>query len=145
VSGDYEMANDADTGRSLFAWNVGAWFGTQLGCTLWLLILGIVFFSKDKLATWACIAAFVILNAWGLYLWQSRNRISAYSGLQRFLLVASLIIAPVVLLVNNRDVNALPTSGALVSTYLPYWVILFAPALMLFFFLLERNTRQIRK
>jgi hypothetical protein len=68
-------------------------------------------------------ASFPLLNAWGLYLWQSRERLSAYGGLQRFLGVTSVVIALVVCVVNSRGLSAPPSPGALVSTYLPYWVI----------------------
>ena len=87
------MATDGRGRLSAFAWNAGGWFGTQLGCTLWLLILGFVLFSKDPLAAWVCLAGFLVLNAWALYLWRSRKQLSAYAGLQRFLLAASVIIA----------------------------------------------------
>ena len=44
----------------------------------------------------------------------NRERLSAYAGLQRFLLVASVIIAVVVLVVNIRGVSEPPPSGSLV-------------------------------
>ena len=38
------MASSENRTPAAFAWNVGGWFGTQIGCTLWLLILGFVLF-----------------------------------------------------------------------------------------------------
>ncbi len=136
------MASSGNSAPSTFAWNAGGWFGAQVGCTLWLLILGFVLFRKDALAGWTCVASFFVLNAWGLYLWRSRERLSAYAGLQRFLIAASVVIALVVWVVNTRGLSEPPTPGALVSTYLPYWVIAAAPALMLLFFLRERKVRR---
>ena len=136
------MATDRNSTPSAFAWNVGGWFGAQLGCTLWLPILGLVLLRKDALAAWVCVASFLVLNAWGFYLWRARERLSAYAGLQRFLLAASVIIAVVVVVVNTRGLSEPPNAGALVSTYLPYWVIAAAPALMLFFFFRERSVRR---
>jgi len=124
--------------RSSFAWNAGGWFGSQLGCTLWLLILGLVLLRKDAVAAWVCVAGFVVLNVWGLYLWRSRVRRSAYSGVQRFLVVASVMIAVVVLVVNARGASEPPAGGSLASTYLPYWAMAVAPTLMLIFLLRER-------
>lgn len=138
------MTTDGNRTPSVFAWNAAGWFGAQGGCTLWLLILGFVLLRKDSLAAWACVASFLVLNAWGLYLWRSRERLSAYAGLQRFLLAASVIIAVVVVVVNTRGLSEPPTPGALVSTYLPYWVIAAAPALMLLFFFRERKVRRAR-
>ena len=136
------MATDGNSAPSAFAWYAGGWFGAQFGCTLWLLILGFVLFPKDSLAAWVCVASFLLLNAWGLYLWRSRERLTAYAGLQRFLIAASVVIALVVWVVNSRGLSEPPAPGALVSTYLPYWVIAAAPALMLLFFLRERKAKR---
>lgn len=128
--------------QSSFAWNAGGWFGSQFGCTLWLLILGLVLLRMDAVAAWSCLVGFAILNAWGFYLWGARARLSAYAGVQRFLLLASLLIALVVFVVNARGVSEPPHPGALVSTYLPYWVIAVAPALMVVFLFRERLVKR---
>ncbi len=139
---------DMTTGNSAphaFSWNAGGWFGSQLGCTLWLLILGFVLLSRDALAASVCLAGFLALNAWGLYLWRGRQGLSPYSAIQRFLLAASVVIAVVVAVVNVRGVSEPPAAGALVSTYLPYWVIAVAPALMVLFFLRQRGLNRSQK
>jgi hypothetical protein len=136
------VASSENGTPSAFAWNAGGWFGTQFGSTLWLLILAFVLFRRDAFAGWTCIASFFVLNAWGFYLWRRRERLSAYGGLQRFLTAASVIIAVVVWVVNSRGLSESPTPGAMVSTYLPYWVIAAAPALMVLFFLRERKVRR---
>jgi len=133
------MFNNANGARSAFTWNAGGWFGSQLGCTLWLLILGLVLLSKDSLAAWLCVAGCALLNAWGWYLWRRREQLSAYAGLQRFLLAASVVIALVVVVVNSRGVSEAPPPEALVSTYLPYWLMAIAPVLMVVFFLRDRR------
>jgi len=135
-------STDQHVARSAFVWYAGGWFGTQFGCTLWMLILGFVLLSRDRLGALACIAGFLILNAWGLYRWQSKARLTAYAGQQRFLLVASVIVAAVVSALNLRGLSAPPAPGTLVSTYLPYWVILLAPGLMLLFHWRERKVAQ---
>jgi hypothetical protein len=136
------VASPENSTVSAFAWNAGGWLGTQVGCTLWVLILGFVLFRRDALVGWTCVSSFFVLNAWGLYLWRSRERLSAYAALQRFLIAASVVIALVVWVVNSRGLSEPPSPGALVSTYLPYWVIAAAPALMLLFFLRERKVRR---
>jgi len=136
------MATDENASNTAFFWNAGGWFGSQLGCTLWLLILGFVLLSRDSLAGVLCLTSFVALNAWGLFLWRRREHLSAYAGLQRFLLAVSLVIALVVVVLNGRGVPEPPVPGNLVSTYLPYWCIAVAPTLMLFFFLRERKVKR---
>lgn len=136
------MTAEHNVSRSSFAWNGAAWFGSQFGCTLWLLILGLFLFWKDVLSASVCVAGFAVLNAWGVYLWRVRQRLSAFAGLRRFLLAASVTFAVVVLIVNAREVSEPPVPGALVSTYLPYWLIGVAPALLLLFFLHERKAKR---
>jgi hypothetical protein len=136
------MTTDSSDTRSAFQWNAGGWLGTQIGCTLWLLILGAVLMARDPLAGGLCIGAFAVLNGWGLYLWRSRDRLSAYAGLQRFLMLASVLVAGVVIAVNWRGLSELPGPGMPVSTYLPYWVIPAFPALMLYFYWRERQARR---
>lgn len=139
------MTTDENVAPSSFTWNAGGWFGSQLGCTLWLLILGLVLLRKDAVSAWVCVASFAILNVWGFHLWRVRGRLSAYAGLQRFLLAASVLIAAVVLVVNVRGVSEPPAPGSLVSTYVPYWVIGVAPALMLLFFWRERMVKRTQR
>ena len=136
------MATDGRSAVTAFSWNAGGWFGSQVGCTLWLLILGAVLLSKDSLAAWLCVGGFMVLNAWGLYLWRGREKLTAYVGMQRFLCATSLIIALVVAVVNGRGVSEPPAPGALVSTYLPYWAIAVAPGLMLLFYWRERQVKR---
>jgi len=138
------MANDKNSAPSAFIWNTGGWFGSQVGSTIWMLILGFVLLSKDSLAASVCFGGFVVLNAWGLFLWRSRERLSVYAGLQRFLASATVVIALVVVVVNERGVSQPPAPGALVSTFFPYWVILAAPMLMFLFFLREREGKRKR-
>ncbi len=139
------MEGQPNPASSSFAWNAGGWFGSQAGCTLWLLILGLLVFQKDAVSGGVCLASFALLNAWGLYLWRRRGRLSAYAGLQRFLFAASVLIAVVVYVLNARGVAEPPAPGAFVSTSLPYWVVAMAPALMLVFFLREHSARRGRK
>ncbi len=135
------MATEQGTAPSSFGWNAGGWFGSQIGSTLWMLILGLVLFTKDSVSAWVCVVGFLGLNALGVYLWRSQGHLSAFAGLQRFLLVESVIIAVVVLVVNLRGVSEPPAPGALVSTYLPYWVIAIAPGFLVVFYLREPKVR----
>jgi hypothetical protein len=139
------MATEENNAQPAFSWNAWGWFGTQLGATLWMLILGVVLLSKDSLAALVNVGGFVVLNAWGLCLWQSRERLSAHAGFQRLLGASSVVIAFVVVVNNSRGSSQPRVPGAWVSTYLPYWVIAVAPALMLLFFLLERQMKRNRE
>lgn len=131
------MTTESNKPRSAFTWNVGGWFGSQIGGTLWLLILGLLLLSIDSLTAWVSLGSYGVLNAWGLYLWGARRRISAYAAIQFFLSAASVFIALVVSVANNRGLSQPPAPGVLVSTSLPWGVIAVAPGLMVWFFLME--------
>jgi hypothetical protein len=141
--------------RSAFAWSAGAWWGTTIGCTLWLLILGGVLLFRDAFAGGVCIASFAALNAWGVLLWWARGRLSAYRGLQCFFAALSLVVLFVALFLHIEEVSnvsavdvsvlqpdaAIPedvstpypsTPAGLFSPYVPSWTIVIGPALMLF-------------
>ncbi|OGO71935.1 MAG: hypothetical protein A2Z37_03000 [Chloroflexi bacterium RBG_19FT_COMBO_62_14] len=131
------MTTESNKPRSAFTWNVGGWFGSQIGGTLWLLILGLLLLSIDSLTAWVSLGSYGVLNAWGLYLWGARRRISAYAAIQFFLSAASVFIALVVSVANSRGLSQPPAPGVLVSTSLPWGVIAVAPGLMVWFFLME--------
>lgn len=123
------MNPPASTAATAFIWNRGGWFGGQLGCTVWLLFPA-VGLPRQSVLIWLSLGSFVALNAWGLYLWRRRFSLSAYAGIQRFLLAASVIVALVVLTFRANGVAE------------PYWIIALAPALMLVCSMRERQVRQ---
>ena len=128
--------------QTAFVWNAGGWFGSQVGSTLWLLILGLGVARRDPLAGSLAVGGFLALNAWGLSLWRSRARLGAYAGIQRFLLAATAVVAVVVVVAHARSTATTPRPGALASTFLPGWVVLMFPGLMLLFWLRERLARR---
>ncbi|MBI3786207.1 MAG: hypothetical protein HY270_22700 [Deltaproteobacteria bacterium] len=138
--------NEADrVETTAFQWNAGAWFGSQLGCTIWLLIYGMLSVAKDLWTAVLSIGGFFVLNAWGVHLWRLRDRLAAYPAMQRFLLMSTPVVALLTFVANRRGVSQPPNPGDSVSTYLPYWIVLVCPALMLGMFVLERATRAVAK
>lgn len=103
-------------------WNAGGWFGSQLGCTLWMILLSNQLASRDTLAAAACVAGFALLNLLGIILWRRRARMTMYRGIQLLLVAVALVVAVVVVLVRQR----------VPELYFPYWTLLVAPGLMLF-------------
>jgi hypothetical protein len=125
-----------------FTWNLGGWLGSQLGGTLWILILGLLLVPRDFGAGSVCLGVFVLCNLGGFLLWRSRQSLSAYAGLQGLLaiLFAGVVVVYVTLLL--RGPSKPPEPGALVSTSLPLVVVVMFPALMLLFYLRERSVRR---
>jgi hypothetical protein len=78
-------AKEPMLGPGQFQWNTGGWFGSQLGCTAWMLVGAAVIAPQAPLvaAWWAC--CFVIANAVGTGLWWRRDRLSPYPAIQALL------------------------------------------------------------
>ncbi len=131
-------------GQRPLSWHAGGWFGSQLGGTLWLLILGVFLIPQEQLAASVCIGSCVALNVWGLYLWRCRLHLTPYVGIQRFLAAEAVVVALVVWTVNWRGVSKPPPPGSLVSVYLPYWAVAIVPAVMLFLWFQEWGRRRNR-
>ncbi|MBK7878088.1 MAG: hypothetical protein IPJ77_20710 [Planctomycetes bacterium] len=128
--------------RTAFRWNASAWFGTQVGSTLWMLPLALLLFPRDAAVAGAVLAGFLLLNGWGLVLWRAREHRTAHAGFQLFLAAAAVSFALVVFLVNARGLSTAPNGGELTSTWVPWWVLAVAPAMMLVFYARERAARR---
>ena len=71
-----------------FRWHAGAWFGAQIGSTLWLVILGVALsFRDDSSPGTAIIALAVAVNGIGLILWEHRDRMRPYPAIQTLIAV----------------------------------------------------------
>jgi len=137
--------------KSAFVWSGGAWWGSQLGGSAWALPLGIVLLFQDIPAALVCLVSFAALNAYGLRLWRSRDKLTAYAGLQRLLLALTAFYAVILVTLNVRGITEAqtalpfqpaPTSVGATSAHIPYWPIALPPAAMLLFFLLERAAKK---
>lgn len=127
-----------------FVWSASAWFGAQIGSTLWLLLLGVLLFRRDGAVAALCFACFAASNTWGGFLWSRRATFSTYAGFQRLLGAVALFTAAVVVTVNLRGLSQGQESSEFVSTHLPYWAIGIVPAMMLVFAWRERAARSLR-
>lgn len=72
------------------SWNPGAWFGSQLGGTLWLAISAGVLMTRSPTLAALVLALFLAVNVVGFFLWRSRSRMSIFAALQ--ILLATLWI-----------------------------------------------------
>lgn len=123
--------------KTAFVWTNGGWFGSQIGSTLWMLLLGITLLSKDLITATIAISSSLLLNSWGLYLWKLKEIITMYSAIQRFLVAVFLVTTFNVILVNSRSISP-------ASIFLPYWTITLPLGLMLLVFILEQKTKSLQ-
>lgn len=84
-------AKEPILGPGQFQWNMGGWFGSQLGGTAWLLVGATVILPQAPWVAvwWAC--CFALANAVGAGLWMRRDRIPPYPAIQA--LLATLAVA----------------------------------------------------
>lgn len=77
-------------GQGQFQWNRGGWFGSQVGCTAWMLVGSVVLMGKAPEVAAIWLGAFALVNALGCWLWWRRDRLRPYPAILGFLLAAGL-------------------------------------------------------
>lgn len=120
---------------STFQWNRGGWLGGQFGCSAWILLAGLSLIPSDLISAFICVGSFAALNWVGASLWRQRDRISAYAGIQYFLLAVSIVYALVIMTIQVRLHGTIDSLGQ--STTMSWWVIGMAPGMMALFALRE--------
>lgn len=81
---------DCRRGPGLLQWSAGAWFGVQLGSTLWMALGSALLFARPSLTGFAPLACFAAANTVGTLLWRARGRLAPYSAFQILLCVVGL-------------------------------------------------------
>ncbi len=79
------MISDHTTQAPTTSWSAGAWFGSQLGGTLWLAISAGVLMARSPTLAALLLALFFAVNGVGLLLWRRRSRLSMFRALQTLL------------------------------------------------------------
>ncbi|MEM7476160.1 MAG: hypothetical protein AAF483_14290 [Planctomycetota bacterium] len=77
-------------GPGYFQWNMGAWFGSQIGGTAWLLLGAGLLATRSVLMASIWFVVFLIANGIGSWLWFSRDRLQPYPAVQVLLLTCGL-------------------------------------------------------
>ncbi len=140
------MATKTQTGGG-FQWNAGGWFGSQIGATVWIAICAILLVGKDLSIAAIIFIVFLIPNSVGTALWIGRSRISAYAGIQILLAVCWICSLATVYAIEGSGlwaaVSGIDIDGQGTGTVAPIsmklLIALMFPAMMLFFFILNRQ------
>lgn len=128
--------------KSPFVWNAGAWLGSLLGGSAWVLLAGIVLLFQDIPSAAVCLGSFAALNTYGLHLWRRRDKLGAYEGFQRLMLAFTLFYAIIIVVMNVRGITESPTPIGGIPTRVPYWPIGLPLVSMAFWYLLERAAKR---
>lgn len=123
-------------GNGAFQWNRGGWFGSQIGATLWLVLLGFVLLAQSRLIGGLFILLGLVANFAGLWLWRKRESLAPYPAIQ--ILLATCGLCALISMLSLRASEIPQPSVALPSL----WFLLMYPGLMLVFHLQEGNARR---
>lgn len=129
------MELQGKAGPGAFQWNRGGWFGSQVGATLWIVLLGASLLPSSPGLGGLVVTLGLIPNALGGLLWRRRQTLSPYPALQA--LLATCGLAALLALVCLR---AAGVAGA--DTLHAWGSIALYPGLMLVFHLRERSARR---
>ena len=127
------MKHEARSDAGAFEWNRGGWFGTQVGATLWLVLLGGLLMAQSRPVGGLVLASGLVPNLLGVLLWRRRHSVSAYHGIQA--LLAACGIGALVAMACLRVSSDQGASADLPSA----WLLLLYPGLMLVLHLRERS------
>ena len=128
-------------GPGRFQWSRGAWFGAQVGATIWLVLLGVLMLAQGRISGALVLALGLAANGFGVWLWRERQTREPYPSIQIFLAAVAVIALVSVLVAGASDRSA--AAGATSFTpSLP--VLLVYPALMAILHFQERQERSAR-
>lgn len=122
-------------GEGAFQWNRGGWFGSQLGATLWLVLLGSLMLAQSRLVGGLVLAFGLAPNLIGTILWRRRHTLSPYRAIQG--LFASCGLSALLAMLCIRAAGERYSDSGLPSL----WLLLLYPGLMLSFHFRERRAR----
>ncbi len=130
------MDTQVKQGPGMFQWNLGGWFGAQVGMSLWIALLGVaLLFASRPVGAWLIVLA-LVANGLGVLLWRRRDRLEPYPALQILLGIGGAAAVIAFLAVARAGIpsyeSGLPTP----------WFLLMYPGLMAVFHQRERTARR---
>lgn len=123
-------------GAGAFQWNRGGWFGSQIGATVWLILLGAMLLFQSEPVGALVVVFGLIPNLIGYVLWRRRRTLSPYPAIQ--LLLASCGVSALFAMISVWAVSITTQSVTLPGS----WFLLMYPGLMVAFHLQERAVRK---
>ena len=119
----------AITGPGRFQWNTWGWFGGQVGSTLWLFALGLVWLFRGRVWTGVvCAILALVPNIIGLRLWLFRDRIRPHRALQ--ILMGTIwfsVLGGILVLARAEGLSfgRIPLQVWSAALFFPFWMLVF--------------------
>ena len=141
-TGPTVASRQAKSGSGAFRWNAAAWFGSQLGGTLWLLLYGALLVGRDVPLGLLVLVLGLVANVVGVVLWSRRDRMAPYPAIQSLLLAIGVCGLAAVVAVHRLTIARGLDRALLEQPRRLYWGLLLIPAIMVLFHLAERGGRR---
>ena len=135
------MSSRPLVGPGRFQWNTGGWFGSSLGSSAWMIVIScfLVFYDQRTLALVPAVGFAIVLFA-SLLLWARRDRIYPFPAMMGLLGLLAIAIPLVWITVSlSGSPEALAKMNWPSSIWPTVLVCAIAPALMIWFLVLERS------
>ena len=137
--------NEPLPGPGRFQWNMGGWFGIQLGGTSWMLIGAVVLVPYAPKVAGIWLACFAVANAIGFWMWCHRDWLRPYPALQALLLVCGVngltaLVALHVLRITRPMGIYLPDEPRSIR-----WLLVLVISLMTWFHVMEQSAKKERR
>ena len=129
-------------GAGRFQWNAGGWFGPVIGSTAWMIGPAGCLIAHRRWLAAVPIGCFVIMNLLGWILWRFRDRLAPFPAL--ITMLASLAMAvPIILATTALGTPNSPPQMNLPSSPLGWLVVvLFVPAMIVWFYVIEHRSKR---
>ena len=128
-------------------WDIGGWYGGQLGGTTWMFVIGISCFSfSQPIAGVLILAIGLLVNIIGFAFFLNEHRLPAYPTLQLFIAILAIATLLIFIILEIANIPLACKLGNYQSPSTPfnhYWVLLMFPALMILFY--AQNKRLQKK
>lgn len=112
-------------------WNLGSWFGAQLGSTAWILIASVLTVARDFRTGALVFAVFLVPNIVGTVLWRRREHLSCSIALQVLLPAIGVCGLLAVYILDRTNHWLAIQSGGSVSAPWGYAIIILVVALLM--------------
>ena len=133
-------------GPGRFQWNRGGWFGSQLGCTAWMLVGAVVLVPHAPVVASVWLVCIAVANAIGSWFWWRRDRLRPYPALQALMLAcgANGLLALVALHLLRPGLRISRPMGISLADEprVILWLLVLFIALMTWFHLLEWGAKK---
>ncbi|MCU7853390.1 MAG: hypothetical protein KZQ80_14400 [Candidatus Thiodiazotropha sp. (ex Monitilora ramsayi)] len=123
-------------------WNVGGWFGGQVGATAWILVAAVLTAMRDLSIGMVVLLLFLVPNVIGLMLWASR-KFSCYASTQIVIGVSGVCGLATVYVLERANAWMQIQTGGQVSAQSSYWIIglVFGGLMIMFYLLFGRGSK----